>query len=594
MSGGGRFSPAARRHSKIGSDEPGVPASTNLNEFMLIHDLAATLTTHALSDSILLRPIPSAKAGHQLPLLLLHQDTLSPLHSSSSRPGDRHRHFLNTQTPGQDAAPSTPNFLPIEFVIIGGSLCGLSAAIALARVGHKVTIFDVTNPFEPTPLDAGCRLPPNSTKIYYRWGLEERLRKCSVKSEGTMFASFESGSVVASHEWKEDVMQETGGDFLLIHYTDLRRTLADSAREHGAQFRHGPDAQIISIQPHPERPSVTLTTGEVVSADVVVGADGYITPGWLTRREIMEAIHQEDMFKPTGVAVYNSLIREADLDNLEGTELLEQIHRSNVVTQGKVFTWFGSSDYGAQLYPINAPTTGDPLVTMSVYVPHDFESDPKLQKGIYAYNPPIETLHGVLKIADPRLKQLAQQARSVACIPIFDRPSLKEWVHPKGRVICIGDAAHPTYRGSTYTFGLATGDAAVLGRLFRHLHRKEQIDSFLSAVQEIRQPRIEQVVKASLGNVFAVSLPPGVAQAHDRTLRERAEKGIKDLGRRQSHTSEEMVQVIENIFGYDPEDEADDWWVQWGLMQERAAHWTIVDSDQPLALVVEEEARQEG
>lgn len=55
-----------------------------------------------------------------------------------------------------------------------------------------------------------------------------------------------------------------------------------------AHFRHGLDAQIISIQPHPERPSVTLTTGEVVSADVIVGADGYII-----RRGIMDAIHQD-------------------------------------------------------------------------------------------------------------------------------------------------------------------------------------------------------------------------------------------------------------------------------------------------------------
>lgn len=109
----------------------------------------------------------------------------------------------------------------------------------------------------------------------------------------------ESGSVVASHEWAEDVMQDTGGDFLLIHVCP-RRLISHRARltklssstcralistptceghlqiPHAntvltAQFRHGLDAQIISIQPHPERPSVTLTTGEVVSADVIVG-----------------------------------------------------------------------------------------------------------------------------------------------------------------------------------------------------------------------------------------------------------------------------------------------------------------------------------
>ena len=151
-----------------------------------------------------------------------------------------------------------------------------------------------------------------------------------------------------------------------------------------------------------------------------------------------------------------------------------------------------------------------------------------------------------------------------------------------------GGLTHPQV-GSIYSFGMATGDAAVLGRLFTHLHRHEQIDSFLSAVQEIRQSRVENVMKASAGNIFAVSLPPGMAEARDRRLRERAEKGIRGLASGQS--SEQMMETIESVFGYDPEDEADDWWVEWGVMQERAQHWTIHDAV-PLVEVVElEEAK---
>ena len=75
-------------------------------------------------------------------------------------------------------------------------------------------------------------------------------------------------------------------------------------------------------------------------------------------------------------------------------------------------------------------------------------------------------------------------------------------------------------------------------------------------------------MKASAGNIFAVSLPPGMAEARDRQLAERAEKGIRGLARGQ--TSEQMMETIEGVFGYDPEDEADNWWVEWGLTQERA------------------------
>ena len=49
---------------------------------------------------------------------------------------------------------------------------------------------------------------------------------------------------------------------------------------------------------------MTLETGEIVSADVIVGADGYSHPGWNTRKEVMEALEQEDEHEPTGIAVY--------------------------------------------------------------------------------------------------------------------------------------------------------------------------------------------------------------------------------------------------------------------------------------------------
>lgn len=182
-----------------------------------------------------------------------------------------------------------------------------------------------------------------------------------------------------------------------------------------------------------------------------------------------------------------------------------------------------------------------------------------------------------------------------------NRPNLDEWVHPEGRIVVLGEAAHPlpvspspphprphpapahaharTQVGSIYTIGLTVGDAAVFGRLFKHLHRADQIDMFLHAVSAIRAGRVERVIRASQGNIFAASLPPGVAEAHDRALRERSEREITELGvGRQGAASEEMVVAVEGIFAYDPEDEADDWWVKWGLMQERAARTVVGDA----------------
>ena len=87
-------------------------------------------------------------------------------------------------------------------------------------------------------------------------------------------------------------------------YTDLRRILAECATEHGATLRYGAEQQVKSVSAHATRPSVTLASGEVLSADVVVGADGHLINGPLTRRAVAEAIEQEVEEEVTGMVVY--------------------------------------------------------------------------------------------------------------------------------------------------------------------------------------------------------------------------------------------------------------------------------------------------
>ncbi|KAI0633896.1 FAD/NAD(P)-binding domain-containing protein [Trametes polyzona] len=457
-----------------------------------------------------------------------------------------------------------PDFLPIEFLVVGGAITGLSAAIALSRAGHKVTVLEHMPSFSETPMGAGCRIPPNATKLYYRWGMQERLRSCSIKSRGVVFARYDSGSVVGVHDWEDGILEETGGDFLLMHYTDLRRVLAECAAEHGAVLRAS--CHVVDIHADPQRPYVALASGEVLTADVIIGADGSHVGPYRCRRVILKALGQEDVEKPTGMQLFNAILPGSAVDELGDPELLKQIRA------GGVFTWFGPG-HGALGFPIKEPKTGEPLFTLYVYAPSD---DQDIRVRLVDREVLLKALEG----RDSRLSKLAQHAKEVSLVPMVDRPYLDDWIHPRGRVIALGEAAHPIPVGSIYSLGMTACDAAVLGRLFAHLHRKDQIDSFLNAIPEIRTPRIERVIRAATGNIFAVSLPPGVAEARDRVLRERAERGIKELGTggMGAQTSEEMIQAIEGIFGYDPEDDADDWWVQWGLTQERAARMVVSDA----------------
>ena len=82
--------------------------------------------------------------------------------------------------------------------------------------------------------------------------------------------------------------------------------LAESAQEHGANFIVD---QVTSVQADRERPSLTLSTGEVLTADVIVGADGPVLPGYVCRTAIMEALGQEDVRTPTGLQCFGCVLR---------------------------------------------------------------------------------------------------------------------------------------------------------------------------------------------------------------------------------------------------------------------------------------------
>jgi salicylate hydroxylase len=119
-------------------------------------------------------------------------------------------------------------------------------------------------------------------------------------------------------------------------------------------------------------------------------------------------------------------------------------------------------------------------------------------------------------------------------------------------------------------------DASVLAKLFSHLRSEEQIPSFLFAFQNLREERCQKNRALDIGNIMFMMEPEGEGTAQ----RDAMMRGKYDQGRNVLSGDDEDSNVAQwdhnrELFGYDAEDEADDWWVQWGLLQERAkaAQW---------------------
>jgi hypothetical protein len=122
----------------------------------------------------------------------------------------------------------------------------------------------------------------------------------------------ETGELLGEHVWDEELLRESRGEFVFAHvrfsdpgptyyslthalafqHADFRQLLYDTALSCGATIRL--NTTITAVEPDACR--VRLSTGEVLEADVIVGADG---SSGLSRRlfDQGESIHRMNMYR---------------------------------------------------------------------------------------------------------------------------------------------------------------------------------------------------------------------------------------------------------------------------------------------------------
>ncbi|ESK84839.1 hypothetical protein Moror_14964 [Moniliophthora roreri MCA 2997] len=445
--------------------------------------------------------------------------------------------------------------LSIHFIIVGGGLAGLACAIALKRVGHRVTVLEKTQSL-PTS-SGGTRMPPNLSKILFSWGYEQELRTITLKSGGLNLYLQNTGESLGSHAWDEEVLKETGGEFLFTHHCDLYRFLYEKAIFLGANVRMNTTA--ISIDPVFR--AILLSTGESLRGDVIIGADGLLG---ISRAVVLTSQDVDIRGATLGLSIpdmdmYSLVIPISPLKDDNSLVAFLDDHQTTLQT------WFGNSR-GILAFPVG----GAPEFAIYAYAPS--VGDRKTWNDPIAVND-VKTVFGS---CESRLEKLGSLASFAVCVPVEDTPELEDWVD--GRLVVVGNAAHPLPPGSIQECALAIEDAAVLGKLFSHLHSEDQIDSFLWAFQDLRKGRCAFITRKEREIIQFLTAESGslLQEERDKAMRAKRDAGVyalHSLGDEIEETQEWLD--IKEVFAYDAEDEADNWWVEWGLLRERARHVSL-------------------
>ena len=160
--------------------------------------------------------------------------------------------------------------LTLDVTVVGGGIGGLSAAFCLTQAGHRVTIVE-SSPVIGPEVGAGITTSPNCSRLLMRWGLGKGLDEVGVKVNGASIRRYTTGEQIGYTKWGEIAEKEYGAPYYHFHRADLQKLLHDLVAPHVTILL---GSSVAECDPDPASPSVTLESGEVLNADLIVGADG--------------------------------------------------------------------------------------------------------------------------------------------------------------------------------------------------------------------------------------------------------------------------------------------------------------------------------
>ncbi|KAI9655765.1 MAG: hypothetical protein M1821_005200 [Bathelium mastoideum] len=378
----------------------------------------------------------------------------------------------------------------MHVLIIGAGLTGLALAIGLRKSGHQVTVVERNTHLEE--VGAGIQLPANSSRILGALGILDEVRKCCAQPQDLTIRSY-TGTLLYAQNLSPTVEECFGYPHLLIHRADLRRVLYDSALAAGVIVRLGASAEAINF----DAVSVSLSTGQSVTADLIVGADGEHS---LCREALLG---RKDPPKSSGDVVYRIAIAQSAME--ADPEL------SSFLDPPRVHAWYGPASH-AVAYQLSKGGIFNVVLTLP-------ESEGTATIGAQVAD--VNEVRSACSKWDPCFRRLLDRAERVLKWTLLQTDVLTAWHHPGGHFLLLGDAAHATLPYLAQGAALAFESAQTLSILLSTHPSPELLPSLLASFSTIRIPRAAAIRARSKHMHDICQLLDGAEQLErDRILRE--------------------------------------------------------------------------
>lgn len=345
----------------------------------------------------------------------------------------------------------------MKAIIVGAGIGGLSAAIALHKVGIETVVYESSR--EVRAEGAGLGIGANAVQVMDALGLGSDLRQQG-KLLNELHIRTEAGKLL--QRTKTAALTARFGPFnVTVHRGELLELLLRAVGEQGTEIRTG--KTFVRLRQQAGRITASFADGSTDEADLLLAADGIHSA---VRKEVLPGA----LPRYAGYTCWRTVVRP-DARELPAeevgvfTETFGRRGRFGIVplTDRRIY-WYAC---------VNAREADPDWRAATVQ---------RLEERFAGYHAPI-----------PQLLALSRQA------PLLHRdilflPPLKRFVY--GRAVLLGDAAHATTPNMGQGAGQALEDAMVLAVQLRE-HGRGAVDEALAAYDRQRVRRAATITRLS-------------------------------------------------------------------------------------------------
>ena len=317
-------------------------------------------------------------------------------------------------------------------LIAGGGLGGLSAALALGRKGYTVRVLEQAKKFEP--IGYGIQLGPNVFPMFDRIGVTAAVMREATIPKNILMLDALSGAEVTHIPTGPNFRARFTHPYIIIHREDIHRVLIEACAATPTVTMEG-GAGVAGFEESTDGVRVALEDGRSVEGEALIGADGL-------RSAVRATFVHEGEPVPIGYVAHRTIVPMHELP-------------AHIPYREEVVLW-GGPGFHIVHYPLRHGTLFN-IVAVFRTATFAERLDPA------AYTTEVRKTYAD---AYPVMKALTDMMDLGRRWIIADRDPIRHW--GRGRVMLLGDAAHPVLQSFAQGACMAIEDGVVLAELVEH------------------------------------------------------------------------------------------------------------------------------